>query len=105
MACWGANWDGQLGDGTTTGSPRPVAVPGLSDLVSITASAFHSCAVRATGQVLCWGFNGTGRLGDGSDVDSLVPVMVSGGRRRGLGERLGGKHVCRTQLRCGVLLG
>jgi hypothetical protein len=40
VLCWGQNADGQLGDGTTTGSAIPVAVQDLSgEAVAITAGA------------------------------------------------------------------
>jgi alpha-tubulin suppressor-like RCC1 family protein len=56
VRCWGRNTEGQLGDGSTTSSATPVAVPGLTDVVSIAAGAHQSCAVRTDGTVHCWGW-------------------------------------------------
>jgi cysteine-rich repeat protein len=75
--CWGDNYEGQLGDGTTTDSDVPVAVSGLSSGVhSICGGYFHSCALLSSGQVRCWGRNAYGQLGNASTTDSEVPVTV-----------------------------
>jgi len=84
--CWGHNKYGQLGDGTTTDRDVPTQVGGLEpNVVSISAGAHHTCAIRASGAALCWGSNGIGRfgdghgrLGDGSTTDRLVPTPVVG---------------------------
>lgn len=79
--CWGANWSGQLGDGTTESRSRPTTVSGLnSGVTSISVGGMggsRGCAVQ-DGSVLCWGANSSGKLGNGTTVDSLVPVRVSG---------------------------
>src|SRR5204863_5952321 len=49
VACWGDNGFGQLGDGTTTQQLKPIVVPNLSNVVSIAAGMFHTCALLATG--------------------------------------------------------
>lgn len=72
--CWGRNFYGQLGDGTTNDRPRPRQVPGLSGVVSLAAGSNHTCARLDTGKVKCWGAGTAGQLGDGSKVSSLVPV-------------------------------
>ena len=46
---WGSNAFGQIGDGTTTRRLRPVQVPGLTDVVAITAGREHSFAVKSDG--------------------------------------------------------
>jgi len=76
VSCWGYNEYGQLGNSTTTDSPTPVAVAGLSDTVSLAASGFHTCVARSGGGVQCWGFNEHGQLGNGTSVSSTVPVNV-----------------------------
>ncbi|MFT4623083.1 MAG: alpha-tubulin suppressor-like RCC1 family protein [Myxococcota bacterium] len=70
--CWGDNHRGQLGDGTTTASEQPVAVPGIADAAHIAAGWYHTCAVLRTGRVTCWGDDSHGQLGHGHQGE-LVP--------------------------------
>lgn len=68
------NLEGQLGTGTQDPSRTPVAVQGIGDATTMTASLTHACAVRADG-TYCWG---AGRLvGDGTLERRLVPTRVS----------------------------
>jgi len=77
VKCWGYNYSGQLGDGTTEGSLVPVDVVGLSsDAASIATGSFFSCASLASGEVKCWGRNDDGQLGDGTTLDHLTPAYV-----------------------------
>ena len=80
--CWGLNSSGQLGNGTSTNSPRPVVVSGLTNVTGIAAGgalgSSHTCALRADGSVWCWGSNNAGQLGFGNTTPSTVPVRVSG---------------------------
>ncbi len=81
VMCWGANDDGQLGDGTRTDRNSAVRVAGLGDVVGVAPSRAHTCAVQSTGLVKCWGSGQFGQLGDGVTrgfVPSLSPVTVSG---------------------------
>ena len=79
--CWGSNFQGKLGDGTTTDSAEPVEVQGLSGAARSVALGFsHACALIEGGNVECWGDNGQGQLGSsgGSTTVSLTPVQVEG---------------------------
>jgi alpha-tubulin suppressor-like RCC1 family protein len=76
--CWGWNAAGQLGDGTTTDSPTPLAVPSLSGVTTIAGGGFHTCAGHADGSVACWGSNDSGQLGDGTTTGRGSPSTVIG---------------------------
>lgn len=77
VKCWGYNGDGELGDGTTTGSPKPVAAYRLNkNIEAIAYGDIHGCALNTKGIVKCWGYNGYGALGDNSTVTSSKPVTV-----------------------------
>jgi alpha-tubulin suppressor-like RCC1 family protein len=71
--CWGANTDGQLGDGTTNDQTKPVPVQGLPPATQIAVGHNHTCAL-AEGDVWCWGAGTSGELGDGSSTSSSLPV-------------------------------
>ncbi|MEM7126198.1 MAG: C13 family peptidase [Chloroflexota bacterium] len=79
VQCWGRNGSGQLGDETITYRATPVDVKGLqTDISSIAAGSFHTCALTTSGNVKCWGTNSAGQLGVSGPHYSSAPVDVSG---------------------------
>ena len=76
LKCWGANYSGQLGNGTTTDSNIPITINGFADQVmQVSAGEDHTCA-RTASLVYCWGENEAGQLGDGTTLDRLTPIYV-----------------------------
>jgi len=77
--CWGANGDGQLGDGTMNDSYYPVLTNAdpLVYFTQIDLGKAHSCAVNYSGEVYCWGRNTFGQLGDGTIGNKLSPTSVN----------------------------
>ncbi len=82
--CWGSNYHGQLGNGKWGKMELvnpPVEVSNLTDVVSIFAGRYHTCAVESDSKAWCWGINRWGQLGNGQSgfmADSSVPVEVLG---------------------------
>jgi alpha-tubulin suppressor-like RCC1 family protein len=81
--CWGAQQEryGQLGNGGTGGSARPVAVSGPAAFTQLSAGQVHTCGLAPDGVAYCWGDNTFGQLGDGSTRGRTTPGPVSGGER------------------------
>ena len=95
VQCWGANWGGQLGDGTTTSSAVPTEVSGLSSgATRIAAGGGHACAITTGGSLSCWGSAGSGGLGDGNGGYSAVPVAVIGLAADVTSVGVGFEHTC-----------
>jgi alpha-tubulin suppressor-like RCC1 family protein len=77
--CWGANANGQLGNGSNTNSSTPVVVAGLAIGVTAIASGNqHSCAATNSGSAQCWGSNANGQLANGTTRSSAIPVEALG---------------------------
>lgn len=79
VKCWGFNEHGELGDGTQESKLNSVNVTDLpTDVVAISASSYHTCALITNGSVKCWGQNSNGALGNGTRIDQAIPENVSG---------------------------
>jgi alpha-tubulin suppressor-like RCC1 family protein len=79
VLAWGDNYNGELGNGTTTNSSTPVQVslPSGTTVTAIAGGSYHSLALTSGGQVLAWGSNYYGELGNSTITNSSTPVQVS----------------------------
>jgi alpha-tubulin suppressor-like RCC1 family protein len=101
--CWGWNDDGEVGVGNKQIQPLPVqtaCVDGtcFGDIRVVGLGEFHTCAVRAGGDMWCVGKDVEGQLGLGPDVpadDRTTWQQVAGGWRTVDG---GGSHTCGIRL-------
>ncbi len=79
---WGANADGQLGQGDLVQRAVPTQLAGLTDVVYASVGYSHVLALRASGEVIAWGRNAAGQVGvvgDGTTADKQpAPVVVAG---------------------------
>ncbi len=78
--CWGNNFRGQVGDGTTSQRSVPTAVSGGGSWKFAMLGYNHSCGIKSDDTLWCWGNNNSGRTGLGTSSGStLVPTQISGG--------------------------
>ncbi|MGD0274251.1 MAG: hypothetical protein ABSB96_11045, partial [Gaiellaceae bacterium] len=98
--CWGAGWQGRLGNGDTSDHYSPVEVNTIANAGEVKAGDSHACAVRSSDHsVWCWGYNSNGQLGDNSTSERHTPVQVHGEGDVGLLTNVdqvsvGGFHSC-----------
>lgn len=80
LYCWGQDFRGQLGNGTTTTDDQytPVQVAGnRTDWAAVAAGEQHTCGIHTDGRLFCWGYDAYGQLGDGgTNTDQPIPVEV-----------------------------
>jgi alpha-tubulin suppressor-like RCC1 family protein len=75
LRCWGANSDGELGDGTHNAAPFATAEPALDDVRSVAVGVHFTCARQKSGIVTCWGRNDHAQLADGTTTSKSVPTV------------------------------
>jgi alpha-tubulin suppressor-like RCC1 family protein len=91
----GANFRGQLGDGSTTDRHTPVQVTahGAARVIAVAAGNWHSLYVTADGKLWAMGRNDHGQLSDGTTTDRHMPVPVTAhGAARVIAVAAGGLH-------------
>jgi alpha-tubulin suppressor-like RCC1 family protein len=120
VTCWGdPEYNGGGVDTSEMGyeerdkiAKEPVKPQGLTDVVQLSVSDTHTCAVRKSKQISCWGSNWSGELGDGSQERRLAPVavqllddatLVTAGYHHSCARRASGKVVCWGESRAGQL--
>ena len=80
---WGANNNGQLGDGTFTNRSTPVEITGRFDLLpnevidQIELGGSHTAAMTSLGRVFIFGLNHNGQLGLNSTSMSNQPIEIT----------------------------
>ncbi len=107
LSCWGGNDYGALGRGSSqpSSAPLPAPVPGLKDVVEVTAGEFWTCARTSTDKLFCWGINQQSNLSVGESSSSIVsakqvlkfdgtPLSLSGGRSHRCALRDDGRVRC-----------
>ena len=93
VKCWGSNYVGQLGDGTTKHRRTPVDVLRLrAGVQAITVGFDHTCAITRVGGAKCWGQV----VGDGTTKSRRRPVDVSHLTTGVQAITGGGLHSCAT---------
>lgn len=94
--CWGMNWAGNVGDGTTQPRLTPIRIAALgAGPRDYSASDTHACAVDDRGGTWCWGSNLEGLLGDGTTASRYDPVPVGGPAVDAAQVASGRVHTCR----------
>ncbi|MEK2688537.1 RCC1 domain-containing protein [Bdellovibrio sp. GT3] len=79
LKCWGANYSGQLGIGSTINQSSPAIVDNGISYQMVVASIDHTCAITSSGILKCWGDNTSGQLGNGTNVATNAPVVIDSG--------------------------
>ncbi len=72
---WGANYCGELGDGTTVDRYSPTKI--MSNIKYVSLGGEHAAAITENGDLYIWGDNFSGQLGDGTCHNySCNPIKI-----------------------------
>ena len=102
--CWGANYVGQGGDGTTAAITEPKAADPSTDWKRLDGGDLAACGIKQSGALHCWGDGSLGQTGQPGNETSLpTPTQVgtdtdwtavAGGLRFACGLRADGRIRC-----------
>ena len=76
---WGANYYGQLGDGSSAYDSQYTPVKILDNVAAVSAGYNHTMAIKSDGSLWAWGYNSSGQLGDGTYQERSAPVKIMDG--------------------------
>jgi Bacterial Ig-like domain (group 1)/Regulator of chromosome condensation (RCC1) repeat len=93
--CWGENWSGQLGLGTSGYTEPPGAVVGGLSFATLVVGNAFTCGLTTDQQAYCWGDNSLGQLGISSTGNRSVPTAVATPERIAT-MAAGFRHACAT---------
>ena len=94
--CWGENFDGQLGIGSTESMTVRARITALNRFETIAAGDESTCGTTSNSIEACWGRNSHGQLGDGTEIDRNEPAELVRDNLEGFG--LGAFHTCAVNL-------
>ena len=113
VKCWGYNYYGQLGQGSTSnlgdaGSEMGDKLPAIDlgsgrTTTAISAGVYYTCALLDNSDVKCWGYNAYGQLGQestsslgdaGLEMGDNLPAIDLGSGRTALAISAGSAHAC-----------
>lgn len=95
--CWGANLNGQLGNGLAPiASNEASRIQGHTFVTMHAGSGEHSCAIDDADGAFCWGWGIAGQLGNGGvgTMSSPFPVSTLSGANFYNDVRAGSLHSC-----------
>ena len=74
---WGNNYNGALGDNTTTNRSSPVQTVAYgTNWKSVVAGRYYNAAIKTDGTLWLWGDNSYGMLGDNTTTHRSSPVQT-----------------------------
>ncbi len=76
LYCWGHNFYGEVGDGTTIQHEEPVPVKGDHRFKTVSVGCGHTTALTEDGTVYSWGWNSHGQLGVGDRENRSEPTRI-----------------------------
>ncbi len=94
VKCWGFNFYGEFGNGSSEYELTPTDLPLFSSLTQLAVGGGHLCGLGTNNVLQCMGNNGSGQLGDGTTTPRSMPVRAGDGGSFFASVVAGDAHTC-----------